>query len=618
MESLEESPDRRGVRRLPAAARPEGRPPRVRLRESVLCFFLAKPPLWGIIASPSLSLPACYNSRMAAPQAVHLLRQLPLLRGLNEAELQAIAGSLRVRQLSPGELLIAAGDPVEALCLIAVGSLEILPPSTPDQPQPISPTSTLQPGDLLGAHQVLDRLPQPQACRAGAPTEVYLWRRNLLAAFLEAHPGLEAELRFTGRVEEGARRLNLDWMRSDERPLAAGRRHPYAFWRSLVLPAFLLLVLFFVLAAALGLGAAWAGWGTGALAVLALAASAWKWIDWRNDGYVLTNQRVVWTEKVVALYDSRVEAPLHTLLALDIHSTVAGRWFGFGDLIIRTYTGQVTLPSVAHPQLLALMLEDGWRRQREHQNRIEREAMARGLTARQETPPGSAPSHLGSGAAEQRAAHAVGLDRWSLEMRFVEGGVITYRKHWAVLLRDLFWPGALLALSLGLIGLRLAGAWAFLPAGLTLLGLAALVIAAAGWAAYELADWTNDVYQISSSHILSIHKKPLGDEERQVAALDNILGTEVDRKGVIGQLLNFGNVTVNVGATQLTFEGVFHPIGAQQDIVRAQEALIQRKRGVELGQRRDEMIELIHLYDQRKSSPGEPPGAEEPRSDADP
>jgi hypothetical protein len=273
---------------------------------------------------------------------------------------------------------------------------------------------------------------------------------------------------------------------------------------------------------------------------------------------------------------------------------------------------------VAHPELLALMLEDGWRRQREHQARIDREAMARSLQDPKETHPGHpSAAHLVSGAAEQRAAHAVGLDRWSLEMRFVEGGVITYRKHWAVLLQDLFWPAALLALSLGLVGLRLAGAWAFLPTGLTLLGLGGLALAAVCWALYELADWTNDVYQISSSHILSIHKKPLGDEERQVAALDNILGTEVDRKGVIGQLLNFGNVTVNVGATQLTFEGVFHPVGAQQDIVRAQEALIQRKRGVELGQRRDEMIELIHLYDQRMTSHGGEPGATEPRSDAD-
>lgn len=555
---------------------------------------------------------------MAAPQAVHLLRTLPLLRSLSEQELQSVAGSLRVRHLSPGELLFDVGAPAEALCLVASGSLEILGPSSTEQTgTPASPGS-LQTGDLLGAHQVLDRLPFPYACRASAPAEVYLWRHNLLRAFLEAHPGLEAELLFAGRVEDRARRLSIGWLRADERALATERRHPYAFWRSLVLPMTLLLSLVFVLAVALGLEAAWAGWGTAALALLVIGSIVWKWFDWRNDSYVLTNQRIVWMEKVVALYDSRVEAPLHTILSLNTHSTVAGRWFGFGDLVIRTYTGQVTLPSVAHPELLALMLEDGWRRQREQQLQLERQAMARSLQTRAEAQSSPAPAPgLISGAATQRAAHAVGLDRWSLEMRFVDGDVITYRKHWAGLLRDLLWPGTLLVLSLGLVGLSLAGAWAFLPAGLTFLGLGGLVIAALGWGLYEFADWTNEVYQISSTHILSIHKKPLGDEERQVAALDNILGTEVDRKGLLGQLLNFGNVVANVGSTQLTFEGVFHPVGAQQDIVRAQEALIQRKRGLELGQRRDEMVELMHLYDQRKSSRPYAPEAEEPRQDAD-
>jgi hypothetical protein len=546
---------------------------------------------------------------MAAPQAVDLLRQIPLLRSLSEEELQSIAGSLRVRHLSTDETLFETGTPAEALYLLASGTLEISQPSPEAGSVPV-PLGSLHPGDMLGVHEVLDLASFDYACRATAPCEVFLWRRNLLRTFLDAHNGLEAEFRYSGQVAHQALRLRPEWLRTDERALAAGRRHPYAFWRSLLLPLLLQFVLVTVLAVALGVGFAWGGCGASALAILAAASLGWKWIDWRNDYFVLTNQRVIWLEKVVALYDSRVEAPLHTILSLNIKSSVAGRWLGFGDLIIRTYTGQVTLPSVARPDLLALLLEDGWRRQREHQVRQEREAMARSLQAhaeQQATP--STASALLSGAASQRAARAVGLDRWSLEMRFVDGEVITYRKHWAVLLRQLFWPGLLLVLSLGLVILRLAGAWAFLPSAITYLILGGLMVASIVWWLYEFMDWTNDVYQISSTHILSIHKKPLGDEERQVAALDNILGTEVDRKGLIGQLLNFGNVTVNVGSTQLDFEGVFNPVSAQQDIVRAQEALIQRKRGVELGQRRDEMVELIHLYDRRKSSGGDTTGA---------
>ncbi len=42
----------------------------------------------------------------------------------------------------------------------------------------------------------------------------------------------------------------------------------------------------------------------------------WTWIDWGNDYYVVTNQRVVWIEVVIGLYESRNEAPMNAT-ALD-------------------------------------------------------------------------------------------------------------------------------------------------------------------------------------------------------------------------------------------------------------------------------------------------------------
>jgi len=36
-----------------------------------------------------------------------------------------------------------------------------------------------------------------------------------------------------------------------------------------------------------------------------LGWGVWNAIDWSNDYYIVTNQRVIWLEKVVGLYDSR-------------------------------------------------------------------------------------------------------------------------------------------------------------------------------------------------------------------------------------------------------------------------------------------------------------------------
>jgi hypothetical protein len=43
-------------------------------------------------------------------------------------------------------------------------------------------------------------------------------------------------------------------------------------------------------------------------------------------------------------------------------------------------------------------------------------------------------------------------------------------------------------------------------------------------------------------------------------------------------------------------------VGVQQDIVRAQEAILARKRDKESGQRRDEMVELLRLYEKEIAS----------------
>ena len=135
------------------------------------------------------------------------------------------------------------------------------------------------------------------------------------------------------------------------------------------------------------------------------------------------------------------------------------------------------------------------------------------------------------------------------------------------------------------------------------MALAAAAVAAGGWGLYEYADWANDLYQITPTHIVDVHKKPLGREVRKLAPLENILGTEVDRHGPIGLILNFGNVIATVGTSQFLFEGILNPSAVQQDVVRAQEALVERKRSGERKRRQDEMVEWLTAYHDHVAPP---------------
>jgi hypothetical protein len=109
-------------------------------------------------------------------------------------------------------------------------------------------------------------------------------------------------------------------------------------------------------------------------------------------------------------------------------------------------------------------------------------------------------------------------------------------------------------------------------------------------------DWVNDIYQITPTHIIDIYKKPLARELRKLAPLENILGTEVKRRGIFGLFLNYGDVIANVGTSEFVFEGVLSPNRIQQDIARAQEAFVESRRQGERDERREELAEWFSVY----------------------
>ena len=46
-----------------------------------------------------------------------------------------------------------------------------------------------------------------------------------------------------------------------------------------------------------------------------------------------------------------------------------------------------------------------------------------------------------------------------------------------------------------------------------------------GWF-YGYVDWRNDIYQLTDNMIIDIYKKPLGEETKKTASIDNILSLQ--------------------------------------------------------------------------------------------
>ncbi len=535
---------------------------------------------------------------MTIPSAIEILRRTYFLRDLDEEELHTLVPHLQREDHDSGYLIAQQGAPPDSLCFIAEGEVQIVRQDRNSRQQILA---TLVAGDMLGEIEIIFPRPILASMRTIQPTTIYRWDRESLMAFLKSHPDALARLRFAAESRRLAQKAQFNWLGENEVIYGLARKHSMLLYQALTWPILLLL-------GAVGLGW-WAyanenpfgKWCAVATGVLSIALAIWQLVDWGNDYYILTNRRAIWLEKIVGIYNRRREAPLHWVLSVSVSTDMTSRMMGYGNVTIRTYTGEIVFRNVNNPQAMADMIEDHWQRIRSKRKQSDRDTMVESLTQRlQELGEGQEPTEVKP--AETKPLHPqaesghIGLDHWTLEMRFEEKGVITYRKHWAVLVRQILIPSLLFLLAVGMIGARLSNLLEIGSRTGFSFAAAIVAISMALWWVYSYVDWANDIYQITPTHIVDVYKKPLAREIRKIAPLENVLGSEVDQKGITGLLLNYGNLIANVGSTEFAFEGIYDPAGVQQDIAQTQDALFERMKDVEHHQRQDEMVEWLSAY----------------------
>lgn len=515
---------------------------------------------------------------------------------MDEASLARLAATLPLKTFQPGDSLLTLGEPLDRVYLLLGGRVERTAFDRQGDPQFLE---TLKAGAVLGLLELFTDSPVRATAVARTETFAVAWEKTALVAFLHEHPLALASLRLSARSRQLALKLRMSWLGQDEAVIAAARKHPIRLTGALFIPVVLLIgaaALSLLAAPLTGLLAVLAG----ALALAGLTYGAWQFVDWRNDYYIVTDQRVVRLEKIVALYDSHQEAPLHQILSVSISTDALGRLLDYGDVIIRTYTGQIQFPSVGSPRGMASLVEEQWRRhqiiQRETDRQDIEQAVHRVLSNKTEEEAGAGEPEAPQGTIDPEKAPQLGLDHWGFQLRFESEGVITYRKHWAVLFGQIAPPTVAILATVALLGARLGGLIRLGTPTQTAEAAGLLLVPLGLWWIYRYIDWANDIYQVTPTHIIDVYKKPLGREIHKIAPLENLLSTEVDRRGLIGILLNFGDVTANVGIEVFDFEGVFNPGQVQQDVVRAQEAFLSTRRMAERRQRQDEMVEWLSVY----------------------
>lgn len=567
---------------------------------------------------------------VSIPEIVELLRREYLFQGMGDDQLNWIADKFHPLNLERNTVVYSEGAPGDCFYMVFNGRVRVIRRiNRQDQLLNI-----LIPGDFFGEEALLFNAPRTSTIRTIEKTTLLRMDRERFDMMLDAYPEIRTNLMATAESRRLANTKRFDWLNEEEVVYFITRKHDFFLLLSLIVPIIIGILSVPVFSFALFeidvRALFWVGIGFGVLLLLiAMGLAVWNFIDWGNDYYIVTSQRVVWSEKMLALYDSRREAPLDTILAVNVTTSQLGRILKYGNVNVRTFTGGILMKHLNHPYRFASFVE-GYKRRaveisKEEEARAIDQALAQALTKSQLLAEGRAPEVPQEpppfATQEQRRMGQqpkMGFSEWLgniFKVRFIQGSIITYRKHWFILLRRAWKPALLLAILIGiLIGAPVAQAvWdvSMLPPLIRNL-LAFLVLPGVFlWFVYDYLDWSNDIYRLTPEQIFDIERKPFGQESKKTAPLESILSIEHERANLIGIMLNFGNVTINVGQTKFDFIGVYNPDQVHQDIADYREALNRRKRAKEAERERERMVNwLVTFYNQTLADVEDFPGEE--------
>ena len=314
------------------------------------------------------------------------MRPIFLFKGFTDEQLLLLAQDFTIEQHTAGSVIFRQGDRGDAFYIIAKGEVRATR-KTRDREFNLG---LLKVGDFFGERAMLKRSARSATVVAVTDCELLRLDAERFEQDLHVVPGLRANLELMSEGRDRARAMKLTWLTPGEQIYAAARRHPIILYQALVFPAFVLL-LSLAAGAALGYYLNDVVWGAALAAIGVLVSAAWMWwlaLDWGNDYFIVTDQRIVYLEKIIGIYDSRQESPLASVLSVDVRITDAiTRSIGIGDVIVRTYSGPISFTSVGNAQGLAALVEEQWNRSRARGRLAEREAIKAAIRKSINPPP---------------------------------------------------------------------------------------------------------------------------------------------------------------------------------------------------------------------------------------
>ncbi len=540
------------------------------------------------------------------------MNKIHLFSGLKDDQLAGIAVTLEERTLPAEQLIFERGAKPDGFYLVYKGRVKVTRPREDGDDF----LAWLSAGDYFGEEALFENRNRSASVRTVEDSVILFLSREEFQNLLTQYEKLRPNFLVAIKSRKLARATRFKWLGPKESIYFLARRHKIRLYQALLAPAFSLFLPIFLFVWSFISGAMTPVAVGGVLVLVIILWGIWQAVDWSNDYYIVTNQRVVWVERVIGIYDSRQEVPLGTILSVNVETDVVGRALDYGNVAVRTFIGKIQFDYVDHPNQAADMIREYWERTKAGGTQAQKDAMKNairsklGLTVQTKVQEELPPLVTEDKEVQKKSLLRIVLSNL-FKLRVEDGGTVTYRKHWFVLLQQVGRPLFFFMVVVTLIFIRIwslsqSAEQAFLERNAAgslrpdtvIVLLLFLTLPFIGWMVWEYIDWKNDTFMVTPDEIIDLDKTPLGTEERRSAQIENILSTEYKRIGLAGYLLNYGTVYIVVGGTKLEFQDVLDPAGVQADINRRRMARMAKKSEDASNVERERMAVWLAAYHQ--------------------
>ncbi|GIK36262.1 MAG: hypothetical protein BroJett011_00950 [Chloroflexota bacterium] len=553
-----------------------------------------------------------------------LLHQNLATADLSEDQVAELVDRANIRVYQQGEVLTKQGERDDRFFIVISGELQAFDESQ----SPRRLLNYMPVGSFVGLRSGIRGLGiRGATVEAEFDSVVAIYDRENLDWLLLQDPQIEAKIREIERAYDARSVTDFPGRQPDEIVLAATKRHILAFLARLIWPILLLIipVLLLLLAELLGFGLfdilSQSGLIftllTAPFLILSFLMVLYFYFDWRNDDLILTTKRVIHIERILFYSEVREEAPLTQIQNITYESH---GWFDtlfdVDDINIQTAAlGLISVDRIPAAQNLVGLMLQAQVRAKERAAASDR-AATRDLIAERmnrdllETPAAVAtPVRKASQVitVPKVSVPNLGLGYFIPRIQQVktEGGVqvITWRKHYLILLQHVLLPVLVLLGSVYLLIASLVGlppfsyrevweplVWIF---GLAILG-------SFFWYLWEYDTWRRDVYILTNVKIIDIESTAfrLRGEKVREGSFDSIQSITYDLPNIFYRLINLGNVVIQTAGTggNFTFKQVFNPSSVQEETFRRWDTYQRQKREKQRDDTTRQVVSVLGEY----------------------